>query len=749
MSAMSVLMIVAALGAEGAGRASEAAEGNDIAWRVSGPGGGGWIQSIAWDPHEAHTLYVGCDVGGFYRSDDGGQNYQIHNVGLHDYFIESIAVHPVDRRILLLGTESGIHRSTDGGRSWQWIREGFPPTQQHSFSSPIGSLCFDPLRPNVVYAGVGRPRMEKDGAGAIYRSTDTGLTWRRIAEGQLPARALVSQVAIQPGQSKVLLAATDQGIFRSEDGGVTWRDSSEGLVQRHAKRLAFAASSPTVVYATLSTRARDSEPFDGGVYRSDDAGRHWRAVNGPGLSRRVGKRSDPAPKTSLFVEVAVDPRDANVVYVGNSSWVAAGLYKTTDGGEHWALVTVRQGEQVNMDYGWITPWGPSVKCISLLPGNPDCLAFGTSGHVFVSTDAGRTWQPRYSRPLSDGRFSGTGLEVTCMNNILCDPVRADRRYYCYFDIGLLISDDGGQSFRRSFQGMANPGNCFTVVADPESRGTLWAGTGWWARNAGDVCMSEDDGQTWQVVGRPETGLPDGQTRHMVLDRKSPVGRRRLIVTCKGHGVYESEDGGRRWSSINGDLPAEAIGSPAGLMMDEKDPRCLTVALSGASQKGGGIYTTADGGKTWRRRHGEVPFADIECVVQDARDHDVLYVGAREYYDHKARRLHPGGLYKSTDGGRTWSCVLEDRFVKAVAVSGADSQVIYAGTNDHPFHDDSVPAGLLKSNDGGATWQKENRGLTLRKIMSITVDPQDRSRIYVGTSGNSVQIGKDSAVGRSQ
>ena len=85
-------------------------------------------------------------------------------------------------------------------------------------------------------------------------------------------------------------------------------------------------------------------------------------------------------------------------------------------------------------------------------------------------------------------------------------------------------------------------------------------------------------------------------------------------------------------------------------------------------------------------------------------------------------------------------------MKAVAVSPADSQVIYAGTNDYPYHDDSPAAGLLKSIDGGVTWHLENHGLSLRNILSITIDPGDPSRIYVGTLGNSLQIGKDSVIG---
>lgn len=749
MSAIGLLMLVASLGAaEGVVKARQAPEGKDITWRLSGPGGGGWIQSVAWDPHDAQALYVGCDVGGFYRSDDAGQNYTIHNTGLHDYFIESIAVHPTDRRILLVGTESGIHRSTDGGRTWHWIRQGFPALQKYSFSAPLGCLCFDKLRPNIVYAGIGRPRWAKGGAGTIYRSTDTGQTWQRIAEGQLPADAIVSHLELQPGQSKILLAATDKGIFRSEDEGQTWRESSAGLTHRYAKRVAFAASSPTVVYATLWTTARDAEPFDGGVFRSDDAGQHWRAVNGPGLSQRVGKRSAPAPMTSSFADLAVDPRDPNVVYAGNRSWVAAGLYKTTDGGAHWTLVTVR-GKQGNMDLGWLTMWGPAVESLSLSPANPDCLAFGTSGMVFVSTDAGRSWQPRYSRSLPDGRFAGTGLEVTCMHAIVCDPARTNRRYYGYADIGLLITDDDGRTFRRSFQGMKNSGNCFTVVVDPQTPTTLWASTGWWEHNAGDVCLSEDDGLTWQVVGRPESGLPDGQTRHLVLDPRSPVGKRRLIVTCKEHGIYESTDGGRSWSCINGNLPADAVRSPAGLLMHAEDSNRLTVALTGSPRKGGGAYATGDGGKSWHRLHGDVPFADIQCLVRDPRQPEVLYLGAREQYDRTARRLHPGGLFKSTDGGSTWRCVLEDRYARAVAVNPSDSQVIYVGTGDFPYHDDSVPAGLLKSSDGGVTWHTENQGLSSRNISSITIDPRDPSRIYVGTLGNSVQIGTDSAVGRPQ
>ena len=70
-----------------------------------------------------------------------------------------------------------------------------------------------------------------------------------------------------------------------------------------------------------------------------------------------------------------------------------------------------------------------------------------------------------------------------------------------------------------------------------------------------------------MVGHLGTGLPDGQTHHLVLDRKSPPARRRVIVTSNGNGLYETADGGRSWHAIHGDLPAAARGQPRGLWLD--------------------------------------------------------------------------------------------------------------------------------------------------------------------------------------
>jgi len=724
--------------------AQDAPQGSDLVWQSAGPGGGGWIQSIAWDPHAADTLYVGCDVGGLYFSTDAGRHYERRNQGLCDYFVEAIAVHPRDRRILLLGTESGIHRSTDQGKTWQWIRAGFPALQQYAFSAPIGAVAFDGRRPNVVYAGVGRPRWNKDGAGAIYRSDDAGLTWRLVSAGQLPADAIVRDLELRPDSSQSILAATQHGVYRSDDEGKNWAASSEGLPHRDVAELALALSAPQVVYASLRTTARDGQPFNGGVCRSDDAGKTWKTVNGLGMPNRVGRSGQSSYMSSQIKELAVDPRNPDVVYAGAQSWVTSGVYKTEDGGRHWTRATRHgRGSDRNMDLGWIDFWGPAVECLAIATLRPGRLAFGTSGTVLASDDAGATWQQRYSESADQGRFSGNGLEVTCPNRVVPDPVRPDRLWFCYADIGLLVTDDHGRTFRRSHQGMHYAGNCFAVVVDPQTPSTIWAATGQWERNQGDVCRSDDGGQTWRVVGKPETGLPDGQVWQLLLDLKSPASSRRLLATSKGTGVVESLDGGLSWHAINGNLPAQATKQPCGLLLHPANPACLIATLEGTPDRDGGVYVTRDAGRSWQRTGDEFPFAKITSLAADPRDGEVLYVTARQHYDSRNRKVYPGGLFVSRDGGRAWQRLLDFRFVQAVAVSPADSRVIYAGTNDHPYHDGYVPEGVLKSTDGGATWRHENAGLSHRSIHSLSVSPHDPSRLYLATGGNGVFVGKDS------
>jgi len=231
----------------------------------------------------------------------------------------------------------------------------------------------------------------------------------------------------------------------------------------------------------------------------------------------------------------------------------------------------------------------------------------------------------------------------------------------------------------------------------------------------------------------------------------------LLVTVNGHGFFESRDGGLSWRSVNGNLPAEAAKKPRGILLNPQNPNHIIVACAGTPETGAGIYETRDGGKSWHRLNIAPIFADIQSITSgfsaiagskfSIPDLKTLYVAAREFYDHSTERLYLGGVFKSTDGGRTWQRILDYHFVSEVIVHPQNPQILYAATNDHPYHDDCVAEGVLKSSDGGRTWRKVNFGLSHLNITCLAINPHDPTTLYAGTGGNSAFVGKDRAVGR--
>ncbi len=554
--------------------------------------------------------------------------------------------------------------------------------------------------------------------------------------------AIVSDLVVHPQESRRVFAATNRGLYRSDDAGATWRLLNKGLPHNHIRRVGLCAKQPDVMYLTLRTEP-SKPPWQGGVYRSDDGGETW-SPRLEGLAKNVGKPGAPAPMTSNVDRLVVHPTDPNIAYAGDTAWVSAFVYRTTDGGQHWQRVTSyssQRAKESNMDYGWITMWGPTVMGFAMDLRAPDTLYFSTSDHVFRTTDRGEHWTQSYTRSAEKpagapesptGWWSGTGLEVTCAHEVVVHPRDPKRLYLCYADIGLMQTFDGGRTFARSVTGMKHSGNVFTLAFDPDDPNAVFASTGRWEHNAGDVCRSDDGGMTWRVVGKPETGLPDGQTRHLIVDRSSPASARRVFVAVKEHGVFCSEDGGASWHARNTGLPKENV---RGLAQHPREPAVLFALLD----KNAGLFRSDDSGRNWRR-HGDLAWSDPHALAVCSSDPQRLYVAARERYVNAERKFYPGGVFASRDGGATWTQVLKDRFMASVAVDPRNADMVYAGGADHPYHDDALGRGLMRSRDAGRTWESLNAPeLACTKIASITVDPHQPTRLYLSTSGNGVFV----------
>ncbi len=703
-------------------------------WRNIGPGGGGWYPTLAVSPHDSQVIYAGCDVGGFYRSLDAGRTWQIHNQGLRDYYVEVIAPHPREAKVIFVGTEGGIHRSIDGGETWQLLTDGFPPRQRWSFSAPISAIAFDPADANIVYAGIGRPRWNKDGRGTIYRSVDGGSHWaiaNSAADNGMDAKAIIRDIAVHP-KTGALFAATDRGLYRSDDRAATWRHTDNGLPATRIGRFSICRGKPDVLYISIISPAGQT-PWQGGVYRSNDGGATWAACNS-GLGNRVGNPGQAEQMTSNVDRILVHPDNPDIAYAGDAAWVTAGVYRTVDGGKSWQLVTR------NMDRGWITAWGPSVMGMTMDPSRPDTLYFSTSGQIYRTEDRGEKWQYIYTRRAiapagapspKSGWWSTTGAEVTCLNSIAVHPQDAQHLYLCYFDIGLLQSYDGGRTFAQSIEGMRYRGNTFCVAFDPANPRIVYAGTGEWSSNHGDVCKSEDGGWTWKVIGQPASGLPDGQTHHLLIDPASPPDARRIYASVDDSGLYASEDGGKTWKARNAGLTSKSVRS----LLASADFRALYVLCP--AESGSSVFRSDDRGLTWKAV-GQGAWPDAKSLVISPSEPGRMYVAAREKT--VSGKMSPGGVFASSDAGVTWTRVMEDSFTQSLAIDPANPQVIYAGGNDHPYHDDALGRGVLVSRDGGKTWADlSDPSLSVRKITCLTISPGAPRVIYAGTGGAGVFV----------
>lgn len=414
------------------------------------------------------------------------------------------------------------------------------------------------------------------------------------------------------------------------------------------------------------------------------------------------------------------------------------MYRSTDGGRNWEKITYLRDEKKNMDAGWIAFGGPSVKCIALAPSNPDVVVYGTSMCLMKSNDGGDHWRQCYTAERPDGTWQTNGVATTCIGRITIDPADSKRIYAGYADIGLMVSDNGGESWTRSVDGLERHGDLAEVVADPTDPSVLWCKDGKW-KGTCYVAQSRDRGRTWKTISGPENGLPDSVLFNLLLDLNSPVASRTLYIVSLPHGVFKSTTGGRTWKKASNGLPDAPLKVSA-LTLDPTHTGTLYASVYGsASVPRGGIFRSHDAGATWRKLNAGDAFSDVQHLCVSPHDSRTLFVAARS--SGRPPNRQQGGVHRSTDGGKTWQLLKKDRFASCVVVSPHNPLRVFASFHRHPYHDNCTGTGVWVSNDLGQTWRAANDGLTTLRISDITLDPNDPRRVYAGSGGNGLFVGE--------
>jgi photosystem II stability/assembly factor-like uncharacterized protein len=607
-------------------------------WTPIGPTGGD-VRSLAVDPRDPRTVFLGTADGVLYRSVDGGVRWTRLSPGFpkRGQSLDDIVVDPRGRVLVgywdVSGVGGGVARGEVNGGTYSLL----PGIEGES----VRALAAAPSDPDVLVAGA---------IGGVFRSDDGGNTWRRISPAGHAEIRNVESVAIDPTDPAIVYVGTWHLPWKTVDGGRIWRPVHTGMIEdSDVFTMTLDRRTPRTVYATACT----------GIYRSFDAGGRWTKARGiPSSSRR----------TRSFAQ---DPDRPDTFFAGTTE----GLFISDDATETWRLATAKD---------------LVVNTIASLPrsqGGTILLGTETSG-VLRSEDGGHTWaasnegfsEHLFSRVLVDGPAGRivAGVFGDRQRSGVFEAPRPSGPW-TPFDQGLegrkllsLALDDGeivAGTDDGVFRSVSHCGlwqRLSTAVDGFESHprvsdvAVLEGGVLLLATPHG-VLRSADHGGTWRRI-------PLGVAGAVLALTRSP-GNRRLALAATPLGVFRSRDAGATWQQVSQPLAGAEIHAMAFLPGHDD----VVFAATGV-----GLLKSVDQGHVWQRRGGGLPLADIAGLALDV-DGKTVY----------ASDFTNGGLYRSDDAGESWrpfsSAGLASDRVWTMAVDPATPGLMLAAASTGGLH----------------------------------------------------------------
>jgi photosystem II stability/assembly factor-like uncharacterized protein len=605
--------------------------------------------------------------------------------------ITDIAIHPDNPSIMYIGAASGgIFKTTNAGQSWENIFADAPVIS-------IGALANDHENQNIIYAGTGEANASSYSfiGNGMYKSTDAGDTWNQIG---LEESAYIGRVLIDHSNSqRVFVAACgtlftpneERGIYRSLNGGDNWErvlfvtDSTAGIdIVQHP-------TNPDIFYAAMWERMR-------------------------GLTYR------------------------------RSHGASSGIYKTTDGGDTWALL--QNG----------LPGGEQKGRIGLAIGqnNPEILyAFidrkvGSNifASVYKTTNGGASWQQ-----TNDGALSGLNSTFGWyFGQIRVDPQNDNRIWVLGVD--LYRSDNGGASYTQ----LAGYYNIDEIYVDHHA---MWINptTGFIVHgNDGGLYTSSNYGNSWTKINnlaltqfyaieidylnphRIYGGTQDNNTIRTLtgaLDDWHRIlggdGFYTLVDYTNSNIIYaeyqwgnlfRSTNGGNSFSYIAGAFSGDRTNWSSPYIMHPTDPQTLYFGTYR-------VWKTTNRGNTWTAISGDLThnlansgFSTLTTLAISTLNPSRILTGSDD-----------GRVHVSTNGGSNWTDIsagLPLRWITRVAFDPFEVNTIYATVSG--FRWDEAHPYVFRSSDLGQTWESISGNLPELPVNVIVADPGVQNRLIVGT-----------------
>ena len=479
------------------------------------------------------NLFAGTLGSGVFRSTDRGKSWIFAGEGLMCVPINTLAV--CNHR-LFVGAMGGLFLSTNNGGSWDVINDGLPDFQRdvRAFAA-----CGTKVFAGIYGADYG-------GAGGVFLSEDSGKTWIPVHSGFMN-----NNVTSLVASDTILFVGTrGGGVYRTTDGGLSWEFAIGGLQTLEVNALLIDGED--LIAGTASR----------GVFLSKDYGRSWNPINSgfPDLKLEIDILASDG--TNLFAQME-----------------GRGIFRSSDHGNTWS------SDNVGI-----------VHANALCSHGTDLFA-GTSGSVYLSTNAGTDW----SR-------TDKGLVGSTIGSIATMGSKVFAGTY-----GCFVSSNAGREWTLA-EGMQNKEVSVMTV----SGSNLFAGTG-----GTGIFLSPDTGKTWASLD--SGAIKDWVTGLLVGDMTLFAG---TVL-----GVYRLDKKESGWTVSNVGLRSSRV-----VALTSNNG----VILAGCGY--GGIYRSTDNGVSWTGENSGIKGADVTSL---AVAHGIIFAGARGYY---------GGMYRSTNDGLNWTYV---------------------------------------------------------------------------------------------
>lgn len=562
-------------------------------------------------------------------------------------------------------TGGGIWKTTDAGAHWNNISDGFFNT------ATVGAIAVSESHPNVVYVGMGEhaPRgvMTTYGDG-VYKSTDAGKTWVHMG---LEKTQHISRIQIHPSNPDVIYVAAqgalhgptnERGVYKSVDGGKSWTKQLFVNNLSGASELSMDMNNPEVLYAAMWEHIRYpwqvvSGGSGSGLYKTSDGGEHWQKIH-EGLPEEKGKMAIAVSRANGNLLMALIESDTNKDL--------SGLFVSKNAGKSWDKVS---GDNRLTQRAWY------YIELFLDPNNEDTV-YVMSAMSYKSIDGGSTWTELGG---AHGDYHDLWINPDNSKNM----VLAD-------DGGAAISFDGGVHW--SSQDIMPTAQFYRVSVDNAFPYSIYGGQ---QDNTSVKIQSMALGSGGIGVENWEASA-GGESAFLAFDPEHP----KKVMGGSYLGTIETLDIQAKASTQAMIEPIQYLGRPASDMkyrFNWNAPIVWAGTAAGTFYHGAQyVLKTENFGQSW-----SVISPDLSMNQKD-------------------KQGNGGGPYTNEAVGAENYGTLS-----YIAVSPHDKAVIYAASDDGLVH-------LTK--DGGASWENITpRGLPESLVNAIEVSPHNPARVYVAVN----------------